>query len=189
MRLFFHRRVPPVERILLVESGSRSIAQALLPRIFSAFGPEVPVDLVTCYPGLPDGFPPGGRVFRVSEYAGRAGRRRLYRELRGLGYSLLGIVCSGEPILNKWKWALAVRIPAKLFIVNENADFFWFDYGQRGVMIHFALVRSGWAGTGAARTAAQIAVFPFTLAFLLLYAAAVHSRRFLRLCVRRLRAA
>jgi hypothetical protein len=185
MRLFFRRRIPPVERILLVESGSRSILEALLPRIRSAFGSRTPVDLVTCYPGLPEGLPPDSRVFRVSEYAGRAGRRRLYRELRSLGYSLLGIVCSGEPIMNKWKWALALQLPAKVFIVNENADFFWFDYGQRRTMIHFALVRSGWGGAGAVRTAAQFAVFPLTLVFLLLYAAAVHSRRFLRLFARR----
>lgn len=185
MRFFFRRSVPTVERILVVESGSRSIIPALLPRLQSAFGMHVPVDLVTCYPGLPAGFPPGNRVFHVSGYAGPAGRRRLYRELRTAKYSIVGIVCSGDPIMTKWKWALAARIPAKVFVINENADFFWLDYGQRRVIFQFALVRSGLAGTGAARTAAQIAAFPFTLGFLLLYAAAVHLRRGLRIFAHR----
>jgi len=185
MRFFFRRSVPVVERILVVESGSRSILPALLPRLQAAFGTHVPVDLVTCYPGLPAGFPLGTRVFHVSEYAGPAGRRRLYRELRAARYSLVGIVCSGEPIMTKWKWALAARIPAKVFVINENADFFWLDYGQRRVIFQFALVRSGLAGAGAARTAAQIAAFPFTVGFLILYAAAVHLRRGLSIFARR----
>ena len=184
MRYFFRRHIPPLERILLVESGSRSITEALLPRLRAAFGSGVAVDLVTCYPGLPPGFRPEDSVYRVSGYAGRAGRRRLYRELRSRRYSLTGVVCSGEPIMTKWKWALAAQIPAKVFVINENADFFWLDYTQRRIIAHFVLVRSGLAGSGAARTAAHLVAFPFTLAFLLLYAATVHSRRALRLLFR-----
>jgi hypothetical protein len=172
--------MPPVERVLLVESGARSIAEAVLPRIRAVFGPQVQVDLVTCYPGLPAGFPPETRVFRVCDYAGRAARGRLYRELRDLHYSAAALVCSAESIMTKWKWALAARLPVKLIVVNENADFFWFDYDRRGVIAHFALVRSGLAGAGAVRTAARVIAFPFALVFLLAYAAAVHSRRALR---------
>lgn len=181
MRFFFRRHIPPFERVLVVESGSRGITQLLLPRIRAAFGSRIAVDLVTCYEGVPASLPEGNRVFRVSEYAGRRGRRRLYRELRAAGYSIVGIVCSGEPIMTKWKWALAAQLPAKIFIVNENADFFWLDYSQRGIIAHFALVRSGLAGAGAVRTAAGIAAFPFTIGFLLLYAATVHFRRALRM--------
>jgi hypothetical protein len=184
VRYFFRRRIPPIERVLLVESGSRSIAAAVLPRIHAVFGPHVRVDLVTCYPDLPAGFSPETRVFRVSEYAGRAARRRLYRQLRAAGYSAAALICSAEPIMTKWKWALAARLPVKLVIVNENADFFWFDYDRRGVIAHFALVRSGLAGAGAVRTAARLLAFPFALLFLLAYAAAVHSRRALRLALR-----
>jgi hypothetical protein len=184
VRYFFGRRNPPVERVLLVESGSRSIAEGVLPRIRNVFGSHVRVDLVTCYPDLPAGFPPETRVFRVSEYAGRTGRRRLYRELRALGYSAAALVCSAEPIMTKWKWALAARLPVKLVIINENSDFFWFDYDRRGVIVQFALVRSGLAGAGAVRTAARFLAFPFALVFLLIYAAVIHSRRALRLALR-----
>jgi hypothetical protein len=87
--------------------------------------------------------------------------------------------------MKKWKWALGARVPAKLFVINENADFFWFDYDRRGVIAHFALLRSGLGGAGAVRTAARLAAFPFALVFLLAYAAAVHSRRALRLIAAR----
>jgi hypothetical protein len=185
VRYFFRRRVPPIQRVLLVESGSRSIAETVLPRMLNVFGSQVSVDLVTCYPGIPAGFPPDTRVFRVSDYQGRAARGRLYRELRAIGYDAAGIVCSAEPIMKKWKWALGARVPAKLFVINENADFFWFDYDRRGVIAHFALLRSGLGGAGAVRTAARLAAFPFALVFLLAYAAAVHSRRALRLIAAR----
>lgn len=180
MRYALRRYIPPVTRILLIESGSRSITEALLPRLQSTFGPGVQVDLVTCYPGQPENLPEGSAVYRVADYAGRPNRRRLYQELRALDYSLTGIVCSGEALMKKWKWALAAKVPAKVFIINENADFFWLDYAQRGTLARFALARSGLAGSGAARTAAHIAAFPFTLIFLLLYAATVHTRRALR---------
>jgi hypothetical protein len=41
------------------------------------------------------------------------------------------------------------------------------------------------AGTGVVRTPARLIAFPFTLAWLALYAAAVHTRRLLRLGWRR----
>ncbi len=181
MRYFFRRRVPPIERILLIESGSRSIAESVLPRIHSTFGDAVGVDLLTCYPDLPAGFPPETRVYRVTDYPGGAARSRLYRELRAAGYSAAAAICSGEPIMTKWKWAVAARLPAKLLIVNENADFFWFDSDRRGTILQLALLRSGFAGAGAVRTAARFLAFPFTLLFLLAYAAAIHTRRALRL--------
>ena len=42
-------------------------------------------------------------------------------------FAALGILCSGEPIMTKWKWWLAAKVPAKIFIINENADYFWLD--------------------------------------------------------------
>ncbi len=185
MRNFFRRRMPPIERVLLVESGSRSVAERVLPRIPAVFGEQVRVDIVTCYPDLPAGAAPDTRVYRVSDYPGPAARGRLYRELRAQHYQAAGIICSAEPIMTRWKWSLAARLPAKIFIVNENSDFFWFDYERRGVIAHFALLRSGLAGTGAVRTAARLLAFPFVLAYLLAYAAAIHTRRALRAPMRR----
>jgi hypothetical protein len=103
--------------------------------------------------------------------------RRLFAELSARRYAVMGIICSGEPILAKWKWVLAARLPAKVIVINENGDYFWFDYSNWRIIGYFALLRAGLAGPGAVRGVARLALFPFTLLYLLLYAAAVHLRR------------
>jgi hypothetical protein len=181
MRYFLSRRIPEPHSILLIESGSRSLLEAVGPGLRQSWGDDVEIDLVTCYARLPEGFPPYTRVYRTTDYRGREGRRKLYGELRRNRYALLGMICSGEPILMKWKWAIALRIPAKVFLINENGDYFWFDRGHMDLLRQIVLLRSGLAGAGAVRTLARAVSFPFTLAYLLLYATSVHARRALRL--------
>ncbi len=181
MRYFLTSRQPPGSRILLVESGARHLFEHVIPHIRATWGENVQVDLVTCYAGLPVGLQPGTtRVYRVTDYRGRAGRRLLYRELAAKGYSILGVICSNEPVMTKWKWMLAARIPAKVFVVNENADYFWVDSANSATIRHFVLFRAGLAGAGAVRTLGRFFLFPFTLLYLLLYATTVHFRRVLR---------
>jgi hypothetical protein len=181
VRYFLTRSHPEEVRILLVESGSRGLLEGLGPVIRGMYGRDTVVDIATCYAGLPAGFDPRAtRAYRVGEYRGRAGRKRLYRELADNRYTILGMICSEEPVMTKWKWALALRLPAKVFILNENGDFFWLDRGHGAAIRHFVLYRAGLAGAGAVRTLARFFLFPFTLACLLAYAAAVHSRRALR---------
>jgi len=181
VRYFLSRRLPEANAILLVESGSRSLLEGLIPNLRATWGDGIPIDLVTCYPTLPRGFEPHNtRLYPVTEYRGRAGRAKLYRELARNRYSLLGMVCSDEPLMTKWKWSLALRIPAKVFVINENGDYFWLDRGHLAPLGEFVLYRSGLAGAGAVRTLARLISFPFTLAYLLLYATAVHTRRLLR---------
>ena len=181
MRYFFTGRQLPVNTILLVESGSRGLLEKIVPSLRQTWGNDVPIDLVTCYSSLPRGFhPETTRVDRVADYRGRQGRRKLYRELARNRYSLVGIICSEEPVMTKWKWVLALRIPAKIFIINENGDYFWLDRQHVGVIRQFVLLRSGLAGAGAVRTLARLFSFPFTLLYLLLYAMTVHARRVLR---------
>ncbi len=178
MRYFLRRGNPPFTKVLLVESGSRSLIENLLPGLYKVYGDQLEVDLVTCYAGVPTGF--RGEVFRVTDYSGRAGRKRLYAELKTRKYPIAGIICSGEPIMTKWKWALALQLPVKVFVLNENADYFWFDVGQWRVMSHFALYRAGLTGAAAVPTIARLVFFPVTLSYLMLYAAFVHLRRKLR---------
>jgi hypothetical protein len=186
MRYFFTERTPPFTRVLLVESGSRHLSEGLLGSLRRKWNPSLEIDLVTCYAGVPEGFPPEARsgappvagatrVFRVSDYPGRTGRKRLYRELRD--YPVVGIICSDEPIMTKWKWAIAALLPAKVFIINENGDYFWLQYSQWRVIRHFVLFRAGLSGASAVPTLARVLFFPFTMLFLLCYAAAVHLRR------------
>jgi hypothetical protein len=181
VRYLFTRKQPQPSRILLVESGSRHIIEGLITGLRRSYGEDFPVDLVTCFAGLPRGFrPESTRVYRVSLYRGRAGRSRLFRELEANRYSTVGMVCSDEPIMTKWKWAIALRLPAKVFILNENGDYFFLDCGHWRIMRQFVLFRTGLAGAGAARTLARVFLFPFTLTYLLLYATVVHLRRAVR---------
>ena len=181
MRNVFSRRDRRVTAILLVESGSRLLLERLIPTLRATWGDEIFIDLVTCYTTLPQGFrPESTRLYCVTEYRGRPARRRLYAQLRENRYAYTGIICSGEPLMTKWKWAVAFLVPAKLFIINENADFFWFNRSHWRVLLRFVLYRSGIAEAGAARMLAGLLLFPFTLLYLLLYATAVHTRRAMR---------
>lgn len=169
-----------MRRVLLVESGSRRLIESLLPAIYSQAVNER-VDLFTCFSGLPNGFDTArGQVFRTTDWQGRAARRRLYALLRQRGYDVMGILCSDEAVMARWKWALVWKIPAKVFIVNENCDYFWFDYSQWRIMLHFLLFRAGLTGAGGAAALARLLFVPFVLLYLLAFAAYVHLRRALR---------
>jgi len=186
VRYFLTGRQPQAAAILLVESGSRELLEGVVGGLRDAWGPDIRIDVATCYPDLPRGFSPAGtRVYRIGEVRKLGPRLRLLRELSRNRYSHLGIVCSGEPILTTWKWVLALGLPAKVFAINENCDYFWLDRKHLSAIRQFAITRAGMAGTGAVRTPARLIAFPFTLAWLLLYAAAVHARRLLRLGWRR----
>lgn len=181
MRYFLSQHIPPFRRVLLVESGSRYLLEDLIPGVYDNHPECEAVDLVTCYPGLPSTFDEAsGRTFRVWEYSGRARRKVLYEELKTRHYDVVGIICSGEPVMTKWKWSLAARLPAKVFILNENGDYFWLDRSNLGTIRHFALFRMGLAGMQGVRTVAGLALLPFTLTYLLMYAAWVHLRRKVR---------
>jgi hypothetical protein len=178
LRYFLSRGNPAFTKVLLVESGSRRLFESLIPGLYNVYGEQLIIDLVTCYAGVPEGF--RGTVYRVTDYPGRAGRKRLYAELAAQNYPIAGIICAGESIMTKWKWALAGQLPVKVFVLNENADYFWLDRGQWRVMMHFVVYRAGLTGAAAVPTIARLLFFPVTLSYLLLYAGLVHFRRKLR---------
>jgi hypothetical protein len=179
MRFFFSQRIPPFDRVLVIESGRRELLEDLLPGLYELYGSGMQLDLLTCYGGTPAAFRPDqGRVFRITEYpAGGAGRNQVVRELRERRHSIVGMICSDEPIMTKWKWMLALRLGGKVFILNENGDYFWMDRGQMGTMVHFALFRLGLAGAGAVVTIGRILLFPVSLLYLLAFAGMVHLKR------------
>ena len=166
--------------MLLIESGSRSLLEDILPHLRTVRGPGVAIDLVTCYAGLPEGLGPETIVYRVTDYGSPQGRGELIRLLRSREYSIAGMICSAEPIMTKWKWLIAVRIPAKIFILNENGDYFWIHRDNAANIREFSLVRLGLSGAGAIRTLGRLLVFPFSVLFLLLYAFTAHTGRFVR---------
>jgi hypothetical protein len=179
LRYFFRRRVPPCKRLVLIESGSRHLIEKVAPPLRAMFGGTLEIDLITCYQGQPAGI--DGRVFNVNSYGGGAGRARLLTDLKARGHTVAGIICAAEPIMTKWKWWLTARLPAKVFVINENGDYFWLDWGHLGLIRQFIAYRAGLTGTSAVPSLARLVFFPVTLGYLLLYAFTVHLRRRIRL--------
>jgi hypothetical protein len=158
-----------------VESGPREILERLLPALYKQCSA---IDVVTCYAGPPQSFNGKlGRIYNTSEYQGISGRKRLYSELWTNSYSAIGILCADSPIMTKWKWAIVAHLPGKLFIINENGDYFWADRGNWRTITRFISIRAGLSGADAVRTLAQLALFPFTVLYLLVYAGWVHAKR------------
>jgi len=172
---------PETNRVLLIESGSRTIIETALPRLQNVFGAAASFELFTCYSGVPANWNPGALVRRTQDHAGSESRARLVRELKASGITVVAFLCSNEQIMTRWKWWLAWKLPAKVLIVNENADCFWLDTANVGVLRRFLVARMGVSGEGSGRALARLAAFPFVLAYLLLYASMVHTRRALRL--------
>ena len=109
---------PPARSQLNPVGGERhaGLLEGLIAGLRQTWGDQIPIDLVTCYASLPKGFEPHNtRVYRVGDYRGRAARAGLYRELAGNHYGLVGIICSGEIVMAKWKWVLALRISGQAF--------------------------------------------------------------------------
>jgi hypothetical protein len=90
------------------------------------------------------------------------------------------VMCTGEPIMTKWKWWLGWKLPCKIFIANENGDFFWFDRRHLSLVGKLVLDRAGLTGGAAVPALARLLFLPFTVLFLLTYAGSVHLRRRLR---------
>jgi hypothetical protein len=177
MRLFLSKRVPEFSRVLLVESGSRHLFETFLSGLYVSH-PGVRADLVTCYAGPPRGFQEEcGQIFNVNDYREAAARRKLAADLSANAYSVVAIICSGEPIMTKWKWVLAARVPAKILVLNENGDYFFADRGNLAIIRHFFLVRAGLTDGGAVRAIGRLMLFPFTLVYLALFAVFAHLRR------------
>ncbi len=180
MKWVLSQQQPPGTRILLIESGSRSILEGTIAHLQSGWGEGMPIDLVTCYAGLPVGLDETTKVFHVSDYSTPELRRTLDRELRSRDYAYAGMICAAEPIMSKWRWWLAAKVPAKFFIINENGDYFWLNRRNTKAMRGFVLVRMGLSGAGAIRTLGRLFAFPFAVLYLLLYAGLAHLRRWLR---------
>jgi len=177
MRLFLSKTVPEFSRLLLVESGSRQLFETFLSGLYDSH-PGLRADLVTCYAGPPKHFRSEcGHVYNVNDYRDAPARRKLAADLASNGYSVAAIICSDEPIMTKWKWLIAARVPAKILVLNENGDYFFVDRGNLATIKHFILVRAGLTDGSAVRTIGRLLLFPFTLAYLILFAANAHLRR------------
>jgi hypothetical protein len=170
-------KAPALRKLLLVESGSRHLLEKLIPNLRAVYGETLIVDLCTCFPGAPAALSKESRIYRTADFATAAARKRLYQELRSNGYHAIGIICSAEAIMTKWKWMLVYQVGAHAFLINENADYVWFDRLHAAGLAAYVRTRLGFEDTGAVRTLARLVLFPASLLYLTLYAITVHTRR------------
>jgi hypothetical protein len=176
LRRFWSLATPPLRRILLIESGSREHSDNWL-RWLQTANPHACVDLLTCFDGSPAHLAPGGAVFQTQDYITKQARTELIEEFRRNRYDVIAVLCTGEPVMTKWKWYVAAAVPAKVLIVNENTDFFWLHRNQWATIGKFASARLGLSGAGAARMPLQLLALPFSLAYVTAATLYFHLRR------------
>ncbi len=182
MRYFSRNSPRETHRVLLVESGPRELVTRFLPVLRKVCGEAVEVDVFSCLPLPGEEYEAPIRDFYQSQdFRGRLQRADLIRRLRANGYQVVVIFCANSPLLLRWKWALALRLPAKVLIANENADCFWLDAAHWRQAKSMLAERSGLRGSGFFRMLAQLFLFPWVLLYLLLFALFVHGRSRLRL--------
>jgi hypothetical protein len=161
--------MPSGERVLVIESGPRELTEKFLKRLYQTHWIEQ-VDLVTCYAESPASFDAWrGAVYSIH-------KSRWLSRLSRSHYTLLAIFCARSPILNKWKWVIALLIHAKILIVNEHADYFYLNFANRDNLKRLLAERLR-AHAIDLRAVAELALVPFTVTFLLAYATYVQMRR------------
>src|SRR5579884_1871662 len=164
MKDFFRRRVPVPGDILLIESGSPDVALRATAGIRKFF-PKARFHLCTCFANsVAEGYE---SVYRVTEYPGTWKKLGLLFAFRRRPWDVLVILCTREPILWRWKALAALLIPAKVLIVNENADFFWLDWANRRAMRLLLSHRWGVNLEQSFYTLLRALIFPVTFLILL----------------------
>ena len=183
MKYFFRRKFPGAADVLLIESGSPEVARRALGGIRQIF-PRARYHLLTCWSDPPTGL--FASILRASDYPSGWEKVRLLVSLARRKWRVLAILCTGESVLWRWKMLALALLPAKVLIVNENADFFWLDWANRRTLRRFLAIRWGVNRDEILSTALRAMVFPLTLLFLILTALFLYSRRWRRLLLWRL---
>ena len=185
---FLTRAQPNFDSILLIESGPRRVTEEILLYFYTVKTARR-VDILTCYDTPPAGFDfDRGTVHSVHHEDARRNRSEFLRTLASGPYTAVSLLCTGSPILEKWKWMLAFRSSAKLIVVNEEANYFSLDIWNlktaRLMLLKrlnpFADYSSAGLLTSLTANLAGLLFAPFTVTYLLFYTAVLHVRRWLR---------
>jgi len=179
---------PGAEDVLLIESGSPDVSLRVVEKIRKLF-PGARYHLLTCWPETTAQHHSAGyqSIFRTSDFPTAMEKVRLLFSLARRGWRVLAILCTGEPLLWRWKLLALLIFPSKVLVANENADFFWLDWAHRRNLRQFLAVRWGVNRDEIAATVLRALLFPFTLLFLLLTAFYLYTRRWRRLLLWKLR--
>jgi hypothetical protein len=183
VRRFLVRAQPSFERILLIESGPRESGDKAL-RFLYGVKRAAQIDLLTCFSTAPDSFDAArGCVYSVHDREVVANRSRFIGKLARNPYTLVAVLCTGSPILQRWKWAIALRTSARLILMNEEANYFTADVWNLETARLMLLKRLSDRATALAGLSGLLSwIFAsFTVGYLCLYTGMVHLRRWTRL--------
>ena len=180
MRWALRSTVPPIDRLLLIESGPRGEVQHLIPALRAQVCGDAPIDLFTCLPDEPSGLGVGARAWRSFEAATNRERWRLLQVLRRERHPAAAILWGDSPLLAGWKLVMAALLPAKILLVTGHEDCFWLDRKHWRQALQLAVSRSGVRNPEFLRKVVHVAVLPFELCMLLGFAAKVHLARLAR---------
>ena len=180
MKWFLRRGAPPIQRLLLVESGLRADAQRVIPYLRSAVCGDAPIDLFTCLPSEPTGLGEGSRAWRSYDASDYSERWTMLLDLRKQRHTAAAILCGESPLLAGWKLVLAALLPAKILFIDETEGSFWLDRENWRKAVRLGVLRSGLRSPEMAHRLLQAVAFPFHLCLLLGFAAKVHIGRVMR---------
>ena len=180
VRWILRKSVPPIRRMLLVESGPRTDTEQLIRDLRATICGDVPIDLFTCLPDDPTGLGAGYRTWRTFEAGNHSERWKMLLGLRQERHTAAAIVCSNSPLLAGWKIVLAALLPAKILLIDGRDGFFWLDRAHWRETLRLGISRSGIRSPEFLRRALQVAILPFQLCLLLGFAAKVHLTRLIR---------
>lgn len=171
------RSQPPLRRVLLIESGSRSVADQFLRYLYQFKGCSQ-VDLLTCFSAPPEAFQSRyGRIFLVTDPAIAGNRQQFIRMIASTPYDVVAVLSTGSQILRNWKWAIALLTRAKILLVKQDVDYIFLDYGYLQRINAPRLRREQLTRL---RLFGEVLLMPFMILYLLLYAGRVHLGRLLR---------
>jgi hypothetical protein len=179
-----------LERVLLIESGPRSLGEKALNALYEQGVRRL--DILTCYEGIPEGFDPQrGEVISVHGPEARAGRFAFIQTLCARPYSSVAILAVGSRVLRPWKWAVVFRSLSRLLLVDEQMKVFPVAPATTRQMCALMARRltparhRNWGLPEAMLTrACELLLTPFEMVYLVLYTAKVHTARRLRLALR-----
>jgi len=161
-----------------MESGSPDVAQRALEGIRKIF-PRARYHLCTCQPV--SSAATFSSVFQVTDYPTGWEKLGLLFSFWRKRWEVLVILCTGEPLLWRWKILALAVLPAKVIIVNEHADFFWLDWENLATLRRLMGIRWGVNLDELLFTLLRAVAFPFTLLLLLATAGFLYMRRARRL--------
>ena len=176
MRGLLSRTETSFDRVLLIESGPRELAESALNRLYS----ENPtrLDLLTCYDTAPEAFDPGlGALYSVHDAEAVANRRGFAEKLARHPYTAVAVLAVDSPVLAKWKWVILLRTRAKVVTIDKHADLLPLGFAHAKAMAESLLDKLNRA---VALRFLQLLLTPFAIAYLLLFTVVVHLRRWFR---------